>query len=48
MKYYTADLHFGHRNILKFQNRPFSSVKEMDECLINKRRDFCFKESDIK
>lgn len=35
MKYYIADTHFGHENIIRFCNRPFSSVNEMNEVIIN-------------
>lgn len=30
----TADLHFGHKNILKYEDRPFSDIEAMDEALI--------------
>lgn len=45
MNYYTSDLHFGHENIIKFCNRPWTKidingntvpdVESMDEGLIN-------------
>ena len=31
--FFTSDLHLGHANIIRFSNRPFSCVQEMDECL---------------
>ncbi len=34
MIFYTADLHFGYAKILETACRPFSSVREMDEALI--------------
>lgn len=32
--YLSADHHFGHRNILKHENRPFDSIEEMDLALV--------------
>lgn len=34
--FFTSDHHFGHVNILKFENRPFSNVQEMNEKMIEK------------
>jgi calcineurin-like phosphoesterase family protein len=30
----TADLHFGHKKIMEYESRPFDSIEEMDETLI--------------
>lgn len=35
MIFYISDLHFCHKNILRFDNRPFKDTTEMERILIN-------------
>lgn len=41
-----SDLHFGHKNIIRFSNRPYGTVEEMNEHLILNHNDYV-KENDI-
>lgn len=34
MKYFTSDFHFNHANVIKYCNRPFETVDQMNEVLL--------------
>lgn len=36
MIYYIADWHYGHKNVITFDNRPFASLDEMNTVLVNR------------
>ena len=39
MVYLTADLHFGHANVIRHCNRPYATAEEMDAALIRNWND---------
>ena len=34
LNFYISDIHFGHKNAIEFDERPFADVREMDETII--------------
>ena len=32
--YVISDTHFGHNNVIKFDNRPFADINEMNEAMV--------------
>ena len=47
MHFFTADQHFGHANIIRFCQRPFASIEEMDRELIRRHNEVVGKDDTI-
>jgi calcineurin-like phosphoesterase family protein len=47
MVYLTSDQHFGHKNIIGYCDRPFQSVEEMDEAMIERHNQNVGKEDTV-
>ncbi len=45
--WFTSDTHFGHANIIKYCNRPFSSIEEMNSKLIETWNSLIKKEDQV-
>lgn len=45
--YYISDLHIGHKNALAFDNRPFSTVDEMEKAIIINRNSRVTRSDDV-
>jgi len=43
--WFTSDFHFGHFNIIRHCNRPFTTTEEMDACIVD-RMNQCVKPND--
>lgn len=47
MNWFTSDTHLDHKNIIKYCNRPFSSIQEMNETIINNWNSVVSKEDTV-
>ncbi len=47
MIWFTADLHFGHTNIMKYCNRPFSSTEEMDKTILDNINGYVMQDDEL-
>lgn len=46
MEYFGSDYHLGHRNIIKYSNRPFDNIEEMAHAIISRNNEVV-KETDL-
>lgn len=46
-RFFTADTHFGHTNVIKFCDRPFLDVEEMNNKIINTLNEYVSPEDEL-
>lgn len=46
MRFYIADCHFGHDKVRQLDDRPFASVEQMNECMIERWNEVVRKKKD--
>lgn len=47
MIYYIADQHFGHKQVINFDSRPFQDTKEMDQYMIDAHNSVVTDQDDV-
>lgn len=47
MNYYISDLHFSHKNIIKFDGRPYNTTEQMNTDLIKRWNDVVSSKDDV-
>ena len=47
MKYYISDLHIGHKNIIRFDQRPFFDLSDMQQAIIKNWNPVVTSEDDV-
>jgi len=45
--FFTSDLHLGHFNIIKYSNRPFTDIEQMNNTIINNINEVVMPEDDL-
>lgn len=47
MIFFTSDQHYGHKNVITYCNRPFTSVEEMNDKLVEFHNQTVTKKDDL-